>query len=87
MATVANTIIERYGDRIRPYIIVLNDEYLKAIEDQDNIIKDSHKTYHKAYGALTESLYLVRPDRHIAFRSQPAELDPLLEYLGTIFVD
>jgi hypothetical protein len=40
---------------------------------------------HHLYGARYECLYLVRPDEYVGFRSQPAEREPLREYLARIF--
>ncbi len=48
-----------------------------------NLILDSDRHAHRGYAATAESLYLVRPDGYIAFRSRPATSQPVLEYLGT----
>jgi hypothetical protein len=40
---------------------------------------------HQTYGAGAESLYLIRPDGYIGFRSQPVEKEPLLQYLSQLF--
>lgn len=46
---------------------------------------DSDLEAHKFYGANTESLYFVRPDGYVGFKSQPAQEAPLLQYLGDLF--
>jgi hypothetical protein len=38
------------------------------------------------YGADAECLYLVRPDKYVGFRAQPAEQDSLEDYLRRIFL-
>jgi hypothetical protein len=39
---------------------------------------------HHLYGARYECLYLLRPDGYVGFRSQPAEPEPLREYLPRV---
>lgn len=45
---------------------------------------DEHSLVHKRYGAVQSTLYLVRPDGYVAFRSQPAVRSDLEEYLRDI---
>ena len=40
---------------------------------------------HENYGALADSLYLIRPDGHICFICYPATEEKLLKHLNTIF--
>ena len=49
------------------------------------MLLDADGALHSLYGARTESLYLIRPDGYVGFRSQPADEDPLLDYLRTVF--
>ncbi len=47
---------------------------------------DPGASLHRRYGARTNSLYLLRPDGYIAFRSQPIDREALVSYLdGTVF--
>jgi len=45
---------------------------------------DRNGEAHHMYGARYECLYLVRPDGYVGFRSQPAEPEPLQDYLSCI---
>ncbi len=50
------------------------------------MIHDPHGAAHRRYGAGSECLFLVRPDGYVGYRSQPALLDPLMEYLGRVLL-
>lgn len=55
------------------------------LQRQTKLQEKSH-TRHKQYGANVTSLYLIRPDGCIGFRSQPIEIEPLLKYLNHLFL-
>lgn len=46
---------------------------------------DREQLLHRAFGASSETLYWVRPDLYVGFRSQPADLRALIEYLGGVY--
>ena len=48
---------------------------------EGSVLLDEARSLHDLYGASLESLYLIRPDGYVAFHSQPAEAEPLIEYL------
>ena len=43
---------------------------------------DPDLALHKRYGAGTQTLYLIRPDGYVGFRSQPADGDALIAHLA-----
>ena len=51
-----------------------------------SILLDPDHQLHRRYGAGAASLYFIRPDDYIGFRSQPAREEPLLAYLGELFL-
>jgi hypothetical protein len=53
--------------------------------DDVEVFLDPDRDAHHRYAATAESLYLVRPDGYVAYRSQPASVGPLLDHLGSVF--
>lgn len=47
---------------------------------------DREQALHRAFAASNETLYWIRPDLYVGFRSQPADLRSLLEYLGHVYL-
>jgi 2-polyprenyl-6-methoxyphenol hydroxylase-like FAD-dependent oxidoreductase len=89
LSRIAAHVTARYGKRIRTFVVVPRRERpseLAALEPATNVILDEDRTLHEHFGCSTEALYLVRPDGHVGFRSQPAVLEKLQGYLETIFV-
>jgi hypothetical protein len=66
------------------YLIVVGDG--KSVDLDGPVLLDVEGELHRAYGARSESLYLIRPDGYIGFRSRPARVDRLLDYLGALFL-
>jgi hypothetical protein len=66
------------------YLIVVGDG--KPVDLDGPVLLDVEGELHRAYGARSESLYLIRPDGYIGFRSRPARVDRLLDYLGALFL-
>jgi hypothetical protein len=60
-------------------------EHVHVIRIGPGAYHDREQTLHKAFAASSETLYWVRPDLYVGFRSQPADLRSLLEYLGGIY--
>ena len=48
-------------------------------------LQDPEFTLHTAFGARSESLYLIRPDGFVGYRSQPASRDGLVGHLESLF--
>jgi len=49
-------------------------------------LMDADLSVHKRYAAAAPTLYLIRPDGYVSFRSQPAEASGLLAHLGKYLV-
>jgi hypothetical protein len=69
------------GAHVHPYLVV-RDETRIPEGDGATILVDEHHRLHDSFDAAVPSLYLIRPDDHVGFRSRPARLDPLEEYLA-----
>jgi 2-polyprenyl-6-methoxyphenol hydroxylase-like FAD-dependent oxidoreductase len=84
LATTARRVRAALGDDVRVYVVVPRDQRPAGLTDID-VLLDPDRDVHRRYAAAAESLYLVRPDGYVAFRGQPAEGEPLLNYLHAAF--
>ena len=82
---LSHIISDRYGDVITVYIVTAEDVVPSYISPMV-LLHDPHSTLHKRFGADRESLYLIRPDAYIGFRSQPIVNEPLWNYLQMTFI-
>ncbi len=57
----------------------------KAEWDGD-VIVNGDGAIHRRYGVTDEAVYLIRPDHHIGYRSQPVAADLIQAYLEELFV-
>lgn len=73
-----------YQASIQPYIVVGEPPFHPR--GQKHLIVDVDKNIHRVYGARKPALYLVRPDKHIAYRSQIVDQTRLMQYLDRILV-
>jgi 2-polyprenyl-6-methoxyphenol hydroxylase-like FAD-dependent oxidoreductase len=86
LASISKRVKERYGDRVRSIAIVPLSEKPASFEFGGTVLLDTEGAIHERYGARSECLYLIRPDGHVGYRSQPADEGKLLAYLETILV-
>ena len=63
----------------RDLVARVNADWAKSVTAV--LIDPAEEAAHDRYGAGSACVYLVRPDGYIAFRSQPADLAKLSEYL------
>lgn len=85
LAAIAARVSERCGDAVATRVILPGERAPAPALQGLPVVADTRKALHDRYGARSECLYLVRPDGHVAYRSQPADGDRLAEYLDTIF--
>jgi hypothetical protein len=84
---IAERLAVRFPGLVAVRIVVPHGQRPTAFARWDGqVLLDAAGTVHERYGARSECLYLVRPDGYVGYRSQPAELAPLLRYLERIFV-
>ncbi|MGQ3889286.1 FAD-dependent monooxygenase [Legionella sp. CNM-1927-20] len=76
--------IHQYNLWINLYLVIDKECEFKVQWDT-RVIFDEENKIHKRYGAISECLYLIRPDRIIGFRSMPPRWDKLELYLKKIF--
>jgi hypothetical protein len=86
LSRIARRVEERWGKLVRVHVVVPSGERPHALDESASVLLDTNGALHARYGAGAESLYLVRPDGYVAFRSQPAEESALMAYMESIFV-
>ncbi|HEX5838128.1 MAG TPA: FAD-dependent monooxygenase, partial [Anaerolineales bacterium] len=74
----------QYRAPIRFYVVAT--EPPGHLFDQARILVDADRRIHRAYASWAPSLYLIRPDKHIAYRSQSIDPDLLAAYLDRTLV-
>lgn len=87
LADLANQVVQCYGDLINVYWVEQKDASFGAMEHYAGIftVFDMENEMHRRYGVNNETLYLIRPDGYIAYRSSPVKLRELREYLDSVF--
>ncbi len=83
--SLAGAVSQRYGALIRPYLVVAGEAEAPATAAAP-ALRDPELHLHHRYGADGECLYLVRPDKYVGYRAQPADQASLEAYLPRIFL-
>lgn len=79
----AAEVAARHGAELRQHVIVLPQVRLSAsLLRHATVVLDEDGSLHRLYGASNRSVYVIRPDQYVAFRSKPADTERLLIYLG-----
>jgi hypothetical protein len=86
LVELAHQIEALLGNRVKIHIVANTDKVPQQLDWNGSVLQDESGTLHKKYGASGASLYLIRPDGYIGFRSQPVTAEPLLEYLNRLFL-
>ncbi len=84
LAETTRRVRDALGDDVRAWVVVPGDRRPRGLGDVD-VFLDPDRDAHHRYAATAESLYLVRPDGYVAFRSQPAATRPVLDYVSSVF--
>ncbi len=84
-------IIDANAQRsIHSKALVLHSRTLELFTDMgfvERVLENGQefRALHRRYGAGEEALYLIRPDQHIGYRSQPVIATKFAAYLAEIF--
>ncbi len=76
---------EQRGGPIQAYIVVDGTGVPDELAGETSVVLDAEAAAHRRYQADLPSLYLIRPDGYIGFRSRPADRTALATYLTRIF--
>ncbi len=85
LAGIAHAVREQHGELIQTYIIVDGASTPDELAESADVLLDTEGAAHHRYQADLPTLYLIRPDGYIGFRSRPADLTALTAYLTRIF--
>ncbi len=80
---IARVVQDRWPERLQVAIISPRADWPDA---PATLWHDPDMAVHRRFGASGECLYLLRPDGYIGFRSQPASLEPLMDYLQALWI-
>ena len=86
MHRIARAVRTSYGRYIHAHVVIPSRAAPPALPPDLSILFDGDGSLHARYGAGAECLYVIRPDGHIGYRSQPADQGKLMAWLATIFV-
>jgi 2-polyprenyl-6-methoxyphenol hydroxylase-like FAD-dependent oxidoreductase len=81
---IGAAIQTQYKTPIQPYIVTVEPPSIG--QDNRHMIVDTDKSIHEAYSAWQPCLYLIRPDKYIAYRSQTIDQNLLTQYLDHILI-
>lgn len=85
IASIANDVRARYGEHIDLHVVSPREQPAESLDWNGPYIADPDLELHAHFGARSESLYLIRPDGYVGYRSQPAEPERFTDYLETLF--
>ncbi len=82
---VAHKVEELWDEDVKTYVVVASDDRPEGLDWDGPVLLDVDRELHETYNATgAETLYLIRPDGYVGFRSQPVREDRLLSYLGDL---
>ncbi len=87
LADIQRQVREHYGSHVIVHIVVPHSRIPAELPADSSILLDSEGEVHRRYGARSECIFLIRPDKYIAYRCQPADGEKLLTFLKRIFVE
>lgn len=81
LLAIGARVRERYGHVVSAYLVVSPGRSEARPDWPGAILGDPTGELHERYAATGPTLYLIRPDGYVGYRSQPADEDRLLEHL------
>ena len=76
----------QYGDLVSEHLVLSPGRTESRSDWPGPILADPTGELHERYAAVAPTVYLIRPDGYVGFRSQPADEQRLLEHLGRYLI-
>lgn len=83
---IARAVESRYPSLFSAHLVVANGDRPMDLGWTGPALVDPDAALHKRYAAGRASVYLIRPDGYVGYRSQPADADALLSHLSGYLV-
>ena len=83
-ASIVSALAARYPDAVESLVVTPRAARPAEVPDGVRVLLDPDGELEKLYGAATECVYVLRPDRYVGYRAQPADEAQLLGYLRPI---
>ncbi|MBN8613749.1 MAG: FAD-dependent monooxygenase [Deltaproteobacteria bacterium] len=80
---ILSEVRAKFGHSVDAWVVTPQRARPEDLLTDVPVLLDPDGELEKRYAASTECLYVIRPDGYIGYRSQPADRESLLEYLGT----
>ncbi|WP_319458392.1 FAD-dependent monooxygenase [Micromonospora sp. RTP1Z1] len=84
VGTLCADVRRQTSGQIDVYLLLSPDARAPRLLDPP-MVRDGEGEFRAAYGLTGTALYLVRPDGHVGFRSQPIDADALSKNLQLVF--
>ncbi len=85
LTAIARTVREQHGEMVQVYFVVDGASAPDELTGYRGVLLDTEGAVHQRYQSDLPTLYLIRPDGYIGFRSRPADQTALTAYLTRIF--
>ena len=84
LAHIVAALEARFSSSLRSFVVASGAEPITWQGPLGRILLDRDGEAEDAFGATAECVYVIRPDRYIGYRSQPASLERLLGHLELV---
>lgn len=83
-AAIAADLAARFPEAVSTLVVTPRTTRPAELPESISVLLDPDGELEKVYGAVTECLYVLRPDLYVGYRSQPADGAHLMAYLQGI---
>ncbi len=80
-ASIASAVTARYPEAVEVSVVTPRATRPSELPESLPVLLDPDGELERAYGAVSECVYLLRPDLYVGYRSQPADEAKVMAYL------